>query len=284
VTTVVIDPLTGEERTTDAGAGLWLPTVNSLGTKLVAWHGSLGWATNEVEPRTGALYVADWTEIDPFSAPAAHQAPPDSTAAPAVGEEERTSDDEAVAGEDPAAEDPASLEPAADEEPAAESPATESAAKHELPADDGETGHEAVDEPVDEPPEDAFPEDASGLRLVPVEADRDPTDQPVQDWQSRWSPDGNILAVWIADVPGASWGQLTVMALDSTTGALDEDEPLLGPSLARRAFTLGSNRVAWVAPADGEPQGELRIRTWGPDGFGDLRLRPPPLHEVVPAS
>jgi hypothetical protein len=28
----------------------------------------------------------------------------------------------------------------------------------------------------------------------------------------------------------------------------------------------------------------LRIRTWGPDGFGDLRLRPQPLHEVVPAS
>jgi hypothetical protein len=283
VTTVVIDPLTGEERTTDAGAGLWLPAVNSLGTKLVAWHGSLGWAGNEVEPRAGALYVADWAEVDPFSAPAGQQTPPpDSSVAPAGGEEEGTNDEEAVAPEDPE-----SVEPADDEEPAAESPAAEpvaseapNGAKHELRAADAEAGHEPVDEPV----EDRSPEDAPALRLVPVEAGRDPTDQPVQDWQTRWSPDGNVLAVWVADVPGASWGQLTVMALDPSTGTLDDDQPFLATSLARRAFTLGSNRVAWVAPADGEPQGELRIRTWGPDGFGDLRLRPQPLHEVVPAS
>lgn len=258
VATVVIDPLTGEERTTDAGAGLWLPAVNSQGTRLVAWHGSLGWGGHEIEPLSGALYVADWPAVDPFAGPATQHVPgPDSSAVPVDGEDGRATE-EAVPGEEPAAVD----EPGEGDNPASE----------EQPADEDRATEERPTEP------------ARILQLVPVEKDRDPTNDPVHDWQTRWSPDGDVLAVWIADVPGASWGQLTVTALNHSTGALDDADPLLGPSLARRAFTLGSNRVAWVAPADGEPQGELRIRTWGPDGFGDLRLRHQPLNEVVPAS
>jgi hypothetical protein len=43
------------------------------------------------------------------------------------------------------------------------------------------------------------------------------------------------------------------------------------------------NRVAWVAPSNDNPDGELRVRTWGIDGTGDLVLLPARLEEVVPA-
>jgi hypothetical protein len=36
---------------------------------------------------------------------------------------------------------------------------------------------------------------------------------------------------------------------------------------------LGEDRVAWVAPAEDRPDGELRLRTWGPRGYGSLRIR-----------
>ncbi|CAN5602624.1 hypothetical protein BH23CHL6_BH23CHL6_11610 [soil metagenome] len=188
VTTVVIDPLAGEERTAMGGEDLWLPAINPLGTTLVVWHGSLQWSGNEVAPVAGALYSGEWSHMDPF----------------AIGR-----------------------------------------------LGDGTTE----------------------LLMEPIEPDRDPVARPVHDWQIRWSPDGQVLGYWIADVPGASWGQLAVVAVDRSTGILAHDQPLLGPSLARRAFTLGLHRVAWVAPADEEPQGELRLMTWGPDGVGGLRLR-----------
>ncbi|MBA3851487.1 MAG: hypothetical protein H0X59_03865, partial [Chloroflexi bacterium] len=45
------------------------------------------------------------------------------------------------------------------------------------------------------------------------------------------------------------------------------------PTLARRSFTLGRDRVAWVAPSEERADGELRLRTWGSPGFGSLRIR-----------
>jgi hypothetical protein len=119
--------------------------------------------------------------------------------------------------------------------------------------------------------------------LVAIEPTRDPVESPVTDWQVRWSSDGQVLGVWIADAPGSSWGQLVVTALNETTNQLDLASPLLPPTLARRGFTLGLNRVAWVGSSDLSPDGELRIRTWGVDGIGGLRLQPLDLTEVVPA-
>lgn len=103
------------------------------------------------------------------------------------------------------------------------------------------------------------------------------------DWQVRWSVDGLVLGIWIADAAESSWGRLTVLAVEPSTHELDTDQPLLSPTLARRGFSLGMSRVAWVAPSVDDPEGELRIRTWGNDGIGGLRLRPSKLEEVLPA-
>jgi hypothetical protein len=266
VTTVVIDPRTGEQRVAATGRGLWLPAVSPLGTKLVAWQGSLRWDGNEVEPLAGGLYVADWTELDPYLERFRETPEPtDLEETPARPDETTDPDADADADEAPTASD----EEASENEESA--PADRSPANDEAPEqDEAEPGAE------DQPNHD--------VALVPVEPGRDPAIEPVRDWQIRWSGDGGALAYWIADVPGASWGQLTVIGVDLASGELAYDEPMLAAGLARRAFSLGDNRVAWVAPADDEPQGELRVRTWGDGGFGDMRLRPPPIREVVPAS
>ena len=94
---------------------------------------------------------------------------------------------------------------------------------------------------------------------------------------------GTALGFWVADVPGASWGKLAVFALDQQTGALTLDAPLLAPTLARRSFTLGHNRAAWVGPAEQSPDGELRISVWGPDGSGVLRFSDPDLYRLLAA-
>ena len=93
-----------------------------------------------------------------------------------------------------------------------------------------------------------------------------------------------MLGVWIADSTGSTWGRLAVFAEDPDTQLVTTDNALLPMTLARRGFSLGTNRVAWVGPSDENVDGELRIRTWGSDGVGGLRLKAPSQEEVVPAS
>ena len=126
--------------------------------------------------------------------------------------------------------------------------------------------------------------DADSLAsLVPLEPDRDFRSAPILDWQARWSNDGQVLGVWIADSAGSNWGRLAVLAVDPQTGRVLPDSALLAPTLARRGFSLGISRVAWVGPSDENVDGELRIRTWGTDGIGGLRLRAPGQEELLPA-
>jgi hypothetical protein len=120
--------------------------------------------------------------------------------------------------------------------------------------------------------------------LTAIDPDRDPASSPVTDWQVRWSADGQVLGIWVTDAAGSSWGTLVVFAIDPETGKPLTDDPLLPVSLARRGFTLGLDRVAWIAPTTDSPDGELHVRTWGTDGVGSLRVGSSlDLQEVVPA-
>jgi hypothetical protein len=125
--------------------------------------------------------------------------------------------------------------------------------------------------------------DEPDTQLVPVDASRDASTDPVLDWHARWSTNGRVLGIWEAASQGDSWGTLRVLAFDPDSAVLKTDEPLIGPVFAKRGFTLGEDRVAWVqAPTDGT-QGELHVRTWGTDGVGDLRIESITLEELVPA-
>jgi hypothetical protein len=103
------------------------------------------------------------------------------------------------------------------------------------------------------------------------------------DWQVRWATSDTTFGYWVADAHGASWGRLTVLRVVPETGRIDRATVLLGPTLARRSFTLGEERIAWVAPADEGAEGEIRVRTWGLPGEGNLRLRDIRLRDGIPA-
>ncbi|HVM31028.1 MAG TPA: hypothetical protein VM305_09725 [Candidatus Limnocylindrales bacterium] len=261
-TTVVIDLETGEHRPV-ADLPLWLPQLNGPASHAVAWHGTLAWRGPAAVADSGALYLVEWSAIDPFADPASEPtpAPEPDVPGPAEPYEEPTA---SPANESHGA--TAASEPSAPTFPATLPP---------LVAEDDEP--RASEDPADDPP----PAHGALEGLQALDPGRDPDRQPVRDWEVRWSPDGALLGYWIADAPGSSWGRLTVLRLNPETGVLAADSPLLAPMLARRSFSLGVDRLAWVAPAEHNPEGELRVNAWGPDGFGVLRLEAPEVDGAV---
>jgi hypothetical protein len=264
----VIDPRTLEEREV-GGSPVWLPTVNASRTEAIAWYGQLDTSGRLPSARSGALYLMDWASVDPFGTSAADTGNPPPT------DNAQTDDsppDSNPLSSTPAPDDNTTLAPDASAEPTA------------TLAPDAPTPTlvaPAPPRPANTP--DAAPDGSVPGSLVPLEPDRDPRSAPVVDWQVRWSTDGQVLGVWIADSAGSTWGRLAVFAVDPSTARVSRDNPLLSMTMARRGFSLGMDRVAWVGPSDENVDGELRIRTWGTDGVGGLRLRAPDQEEVMPA-
>jgi anti-sigma factor RsiW len=262
---VVVDPATGEQREV-AGPRVWLPSVNSQGTQAIGWFGSLDTTGLLPKPESGALYVMDWTRADPFrvSDDGTQEPPP-----PVATDEPPTTD-----GQPTDAPAEPGDEPAPDQTPALQSNSSGSASQ---------PGGVAPTPDVDVSTDDADTGTVPGS-LTPLDPNRDPDAGPIVDWQIRWSGDGRVLGVWVTDSDGSSWGELTVLALDPDDGTIVAGDPLLPTTMARRGFSLGHSRVAWVGPSDNNVDGELRIRVWGSDGVGGLRLSPADDEEVYPAS
>jgi hypothetical protein len=262
--TVVMDPATGQERPV-AGPPLWLPVVNPLGTRAIAWQGELDFASGRPVPISGGLFVIDWAAIDPF-APAIEP-----VASPVTSESPTPTDAPATTEPTdglPTATASASPSPSLTETPPSESPS--------VPPTPEPTVEPTQPDPTAVP--STLPEG-----WVALDLGDDMGANPVLDWQARWSLDGHVLGIWLADTIGSTWGSLAVIAVDPSTGQAQTGEPLLSETLARRGFSLGYSRVVWVAPSEDNPDGELRIRTWGDDGVGGVRLEPLTLEEVQPA-
>lgn len=270
LSTVVLDPTTSEERPV-GGPPLWLPAVNREHSHAVAWLGELDLASGLAVPLSGALFVIDWAAIDPF-APANEPNPP-----PVAQETPGATDAQPTQEPTQAPTDPPTT-PSVDNSPTpapSATPVTPSADPSATPGpqatDDG-TAPGATTEPSALPP-----------GWVELDLGRDTSIAPVVDWEARWSLDGQVLGVWLADTLGSTWGRLAVMAVEPVTHAVQTVDPLLPATLARRGFSLGLSRVVWVAPSEDNPDGELRIRTWSDDGVGGVRLQEFMLEKVVPA-
>ena len=304
--TFVIDPKSEEERAV-SGPQLWLPVVNVQRTQAIGWYGQLDTSGLLPAPRAGALYLMDWASVDPFAAGApTPSSSPTSTSTPPTATPEATPTDTPEPTDIPPTTSP-------DHRPGADASATpDSGGGADATPGTDTTRHSAPNAAVGNlisqvvtdatPPTDVEPAVATPASdqptqspdnaqpvsvpdsLTALEPDRDPRAAPVLDWQARWSSDGEVLGVWIADSAGSTWGRLAVLAVDPTTDLVVQDSPLLSMTLARRGFSLGDSRVAWVGPSENNVDGELRIRTWGSDGFGGLRLKAPDDEEVVPAS
>lgn len=281
LSTIVMDPNTSEERPV-AGPALWLPVVNPAGTRAIAWRGDLDLASGRPVPSSGALFMIDWAAIDPF-APANEP-----VATPVVPETPAPTDappsDAAPTGAPPTDAPPTADPTATPTAPTAEPSASPVVASTETPPSDSPSTTpepQSTDAPTE--PEATAAPPALPAGWVELDLGRDTATTPVLDWQARWSLDGQVLGLWLADAIGSTWGRLAVMAVDPDTGRVQTVEPLLSATLARRGFSLGLSRVVWVAPSEDNADGELRIRTWGDDGVGGVRLEPLTLDGVVPA-
>ena len=119
--------------------------------------------------------------------------------------------------------------------------------------------------------------------LVALDPTRDPLARPVIDWHVRWSADGRVLGVWEPEAAGSPWGALRLLGFDQELGQLSSEEPLVKLMLAKRGFSLGVDRVAYVGLAQDGTKAELRVRTWGNAGPGDLLIETLDLEELVPS-
>ena len=257
VQTVGIDQTTYDERTI-AAEGLWLPQVDPFSRRAVAWSGRLAWEGQQVVPTHGALYLIDWQAVDPFAASQGPQPTPDGGDVDHAGRGGATAASTERPNVGPEAPPPS---PAATEGPVP----TATPQRPRAPI--------ATDSPTPRPLDE---------RLTPIEPERDVLQHPVTDWRVMWSADARTLGLWIGDVPSTVWGHLTVLSLD-LQGRLDHESAILGSTLAKRGFTLGSNRVAWVAPLGSSPSGELRLRMWNGDSVREVRVRPVQSTGVVAA-
>jgi hypothetical protein len=290
--TVVVDPLTGAESEVD-GPAMWLPQVNGPRSHAVAWRGRLELVGALVRPVGGELFVLDWRLLDPHAAGSPNDGAPSeppTTDQPGTPDATATAEATDAGTLEPGPPMPGQLTlpplpaPPSSGPPASPQSATPPASSSaQLPANPGASPTTASASPAASTPADPSGTPSRTLVLMPLEPGRDAVLQPVLDWEVRWAPDGTALGFWIADVPGASWGRLAVVAVDQQTGALSLGTPLLAPTLARRSFTLGHDRVAWVGPAEAAPDGQLRIVVWGPSGGGELRFNVPDLHGVLAA-
>jgi len=275
----VIDPNTLEQRAV-GGPQLWLPTVNTERTQAIGWFGQLDTSGPLPAPRSGALYLMDWASVDPFGA----AAPPPDTDNQTDDSSTPQATNHPISSTEPDASDQATPSTRATSGPG--NPALVAATRP--PATPTPTPTPTDDNSISDPQTTTSDEGAFvPSSLTPLEPDRDPRAAPVVDWQARWSSDAGgseVLGVWIADSDGSPWGRLAVLAVDPATQLVSSTDPLLPMTMAKRGFSLGQDQVAWVGPAEDNLDGELRIRTWGSDGVGGLRLKAPEQEEVTPAS
>ena len=275
----VIDPRTLEERAVNA-PGLWLPNVNDQKNEAIGWFGQLDSTGVLVTPRQGELYVMDWANVDPFGSVVGNQpTTPPPTPTPAA-----TAQGDATATPATTPAPSASNAPRTDVSPAPTSSSTGNSPAATALAQSSPTA-KPTPSPSPTPTPDTSADQGNDLSvpLIALEPDRDPVAAPVLDWQVHWSSDGLVVGVWIADSAGSTWGRLAVLSVDPVTEEVSTDSPLLAMTLAKRGFSMGLDRVAWIAPSDNDVDGELRIRTWGSDGVGGLRLIAPDQEDVVPA-
>jgi hypothetical protein len=270
--TVLVDPADGTEQVT-ALSGAWLPSVDPSGQFAVAWRGTLAAAGALIRPRTGGLALIDWSTVDPDAAPSG----------PGVG---TRLPDARPAGVALALRGPSSVGFGAGGQRAATAATVPDRDRMGAlsRAAAGPAVGTARDRTRARPGSAAMPADGR-VALGWLESVEDGVDaEPLAvDWQVRWATTGTTFGYWVTDARGASWGRLTVLRVLPATRRIDRSIVLLGPTVARRSFTLGDERVAWVAPAEEGADGELRVRTWGDSGEGDLRLREIRLRNGIPA-
>ncbi len=275
----LVDPAT-RERTPLEPRGLWMPSVDPTGTRVVGWLGTVRVdpATRSWRPADGALVVESWSSVlggpdveTPAASPAATDAP-GTTAAPA-----RSGSPRVAASHHPVETvPPDGTAPALPPEASPE--ADFGASGHGLRVGVGSTGTGA-DAPTASPSaNEASPSPvpaASGTPIATAAAGGPVTLRVAglaaipATWQVGWDVEGTHLAVWVADAGSQEVGKLSVVALDSANAA--SPKALLSGTPALSAFAMGRGRIAWATPPDATGTGgQVRMLVWSGDSVGQM--------------
>jgi hypothetical protein len=96
---------------------------------------------------------------------------------------------------------------------------------------------------------------------------------PVPDWDARWDDTGTRLAVWIADRDDPGTGKLSLYGIDTASGRLDTEQPLLKDEPALPGFSIDNGQLVWAAAsADGERR--VEVLAWNGRDVGKVELAP----------
>lgn len=245
----LLDPSTGEVTMIDL-PGLWLPSVDPTGSRVVAWLGTVrsDTATRSWRPAVGSLVVGAWGTVLAGAAPTA--APADvPTPTPVRTKAPRKTPR-------PAADVAATTSP----RNAATDGHTETATVEPTAAPDGTDWPDAT--PAPETLDALATLKVGGLYgLLPA------------TWQVRWDPTGTHLAVWVASGTSPELGRLSLVAVDPSGEAAPVT--LLSATPAMPGFAIGRTRIAWATPPDGTSSGgRVRVLVWSGPSMGEAGTAP----------
>jgi hypothetical protein len=283
----LLDPSSGEITPIHL-AGLWLPSVDPTGSRVVAWLGTVraDATTRAWRPAEGSLVVGSWPAVlagvaaspEPAGGTpgATKKAAPDATTGPAA----TSTPADGAAGAGPA-DDPTAPEADATTAPdagavtptpadrATAAPRTEPPTAPDATADGAATDGA----PGAAPPATAAATTAASASAPTALVIAGLTGPPPSSWLVRWDPTGTHLAVWIADAETSEVGKLSLLAVDTS----DAKAPalLLSSAPAMPGFAMGKSRIAWATPADGTPGGgRVRVLVWSGRGVGEAGTAP----------
>ena len=113
------------------------------------------------------------------------------------------------------------------------------------------------------PAETASPEPTSAGQVL--------DDSAIGDWDDT----GSHLAIWIADPADPTIGRLSLYVVNSRTGRLDLDSPLLKSRPALPGFSMGKDRLAWAAPPLQNGDGShVEVLAWTKSASGKVESAP----------
>ena len=265
----LLDPVTGGRA--DLAGAVWRPVADPSGQYVVYWSGTLGLdpISGQWGPLDGTLLIAPWSWVAPgiptAPAPDNDLVLPGGSPSPAAGS---TSADESGA---PTVDESASAAPSGGDG-LATAPAPSPAADGVTPGPETtlEPGSSVGPSPSPSPftpltsPEPLLSPDAAGA--VPGQ---------FLEWDVRWDPTGERLAVWIGDVLDPRLGRLSLLTVDRPTGRVDGDRSLLLDAPALNDFSIANGRLAWATPPGQDGEGSrLLVLGWAGDGVGSLDGQP----------
>jgi hypothetical protein len=265
--TYLLDPATGAVTPIDL-PGLWLPSVDPTGTRIVGWLGTVrpDPATRSWRPAGGSLVVGSWASVmgegdaaPSASAGATPSATPHGSAKPTKAPKKTAVPAETtVPAGDPEA-------PAATVDAEAASPTPEADANGADPA-------VAAPSATAEADPSATPSGAPGAGApaplgIPSLVGRLPA-----TWQVRWDPSGTHLAIWVQSAANPEVGNLTLVAFDPA-GA-KAPKALLSATPAKPGFAVGKTRIAWATPSVTAAGGRVRVLVWSGPAVGEAGTAP----------